>query len=121
MNVIVPIFEPGGNFAKGAVWYTIAFKVSIISFFGPKLADVKHCSKILSPNLITITGVVENSGFRNTITVCVVVSFTVHNENPEVCLKHSFETTFFQIELFLHKGKDFSRKKYKLKLESYVF
>ena len=102
----------GGNFANGPVWYTIAFKVSIISFFGPKLADVTHCSKILSPNLITITGVVENSGFRNTINVglCVVVSVTVHNEKREVCLKHSFESTFFQIELFLHKGKDFSRK-----------
>ena len=31
---------PGGNFANGAVWYTIVLKVSAFTFLGQKLADV---------------------------------------------------------------------------------
>ena len=49
---------PGGNFASGAVWHTIAFKVLAFlgrfPFLGPKLTDVTISSKILSSMLITI-------------------------------------------------------------------
>ena len=45
---------PGGNFASGAVWHTIAFKVSAFQFFGQKLTDVPIWLTILSSILITI-------------------------------------------------------------------
>ena len=57
----------GGNFASGAVCHTIAFKVSAFSFFGQKLADMTILSNILS--LIQITIIVEDLGFRNTLSV----------------------------------------------------
>ena len=39
---------PGDNFASGAVWHTIAFKVSAFYFFCPKMTDVPICSTFLS-------------------------------------------------------------------------
>ena len=51
MNKLNP---PGGNFASGAVWHTIAFKVSAFHFFGQKLTDVPIWFTFLSSNLITI-------------------------------------------------------------------
>ena len=50
--------SPGGNFASGAVWHTIVFKVPAFqggfAFLISKLTDVPIWSLILSSNLITI-------------------------------------------------------------------
>ena len=74
--------NPGGNFANGAVSYTIIFKVSAFQLFNQKLVDVRPWSDIVSSILITI--IVEDLGFRNTITVIMCSSlFTVHSEHNE--------------------------------------
>ena len=44
--------SPGSNyFASGAVWHTIAFKVSAFHFFGQNPTDVPIWSTFLSLNL----------------------------------------------------------------------
>ena len=55
---------PVGNFANGAIWFTIEFKVSAFYFLSQKLADVRPLSKILSSILMII--IVKDRGFSNT-------------------------------------------------------
>ena len=45
---------PGGNFASGTVFLTIAFKVLAYHFFGQNLIDVPIWSPNLKLKLITI-------------------------------------------------------------------
>ena len=64
----------------GAVWHTIAFKVSVFHYFWlKKITVVPICSTVLSSNLITT--IVAEVGFCNTyecvITVGVVFVCTV--------------------------------------------
>ena len=58
----------GDNFAKGAVWDTIVFKVSAFNFLSQKLYDVRNT---LLEILITIT--VEEPWFCNTVACTISV------------------------------------------------